>query len=325
MFREFSENSRSEEFLNEFRQKMADQTASNIEERQNEIRRSKSVFIGTLAGLIFAGIIGGFIVAPRYNGHSSGVVPLIKHLTGVVKSAPKDRGGMEIANKDKSVYEILENKQEKQDVVENILPAPEAPMVPTVTVTEEEYVPATIDDLIDSAETEISNEKTETNETVKVKNEADEKNKQTEHLVESFASQTSEQSSNTIPANQEQTGETKDQVTSEPDDSKTLDKNISKEEVPSATVETKATATTGDYQVQIMSAKERDSVINSWEKLKKAHAFFAALPYEIEEADLGSSGIYYRLKVGAYADKEAANKLCDQYKEVKGSCIVKKK
>ena len=48
-------------------------------------------------------------------------------------------------------------------------------------------------------------------------------------------------------------------------------------------------------------------------------------PREIETADLGSKGTYYRLKAGAFSDKISADKLCNDIKALGGTCIVKKK
>ena len=50
MFQEFPEDNKGDDFLNEFRQKIADQSSNNIEERRNEMKRSKSVFIGAVSG-----------------------------------------------------------------------------------------------------------------------------------------------------------------------------------------------------------------------------------------------------------------------------------
>ena len=55
MFQEFPEDNKGDDFLNEFRQKIADQSSNNIEERRNEMKRSKSVFIGAVSGVALAG------------------------------------------------------------------------------------------------------------------------------------------------------------------------------------------------------------------------------------------------------------------------------
>ena len=66
MFQEFPEDNKGDDFLNEFRQKIADQSSANLEERRNELKRSKSVFIGAVSGVALAGVVGWFILAPQY-------------------------------------------------------------------------------------------------------------------------------------------------------------------------------------------------------------------------------------------------------------------
>lgn len=316
MFKEFSDNSRSEEFLNEFRQKMADQTASNIEERKNEIKRSRSVFIGTLSGLILAGMIGGFILAPRYNKNLAGYIPVIKGPEEEVKYTPEDKGGMEIADKDKSVYEVLDNSQSEEEVVETIMPAPEEPKLPEVVAIEENYAPTTIDDIIQSAEEDIANESAAA--IAEISEQNPEKTSVSAETVESIAE--------TNPSNREKMNEIKSVVdntlNAEKNEKTELAQNEKAEPVQDAKI---SSAQSGDWQIQVMSAKDKDGIEKSWKNLQAKHSFFAGLPHEIEKADLGASGIYYRLKAGSFASKEDAEKVCNQYKAVKGSCLVKKK
>ena len=93
---------------------------------------------------------------------------------------------------------------------------------------------------------------------------------------------------------------------------------------PASKVQT-ATAQNGDWQVQIMSSPNRKAVDSAWSGLVKKHPQLAAEPHEIESADLGAKGTYYRLKVGAYSSRDGADKLCNSIKAQGGSCIVKKK
>lgn len=300
MFREFSDNSRSEEFLNEFRQKMADQTASNIEERQNELKRSRSVFIGTLTGLILAGMIGGFVLAPHYNKNISGDIPVIKGPTEAVKTAPVDRGGMAVENQDKSVYEIIDNKAAEVEVVETVISTAEEPKMPEVVAVEDTYSPATMDDIIKDAGENVLSDAS------KVLTGRTEDAQDTEFTT---MDQTIESIAEVNPANTEKTQAAVNE----------------KVEEAKPVADSKLAASANDWQIQIMSSPNRESVEKSWKDIKAKHAFLADLPYEIEEADLGASGIYYRLKVGAFADKTAAEAVCEKYKAAKGSCLVKKK
>lgn len=49
------------------------------------------------------------------------------------------------------------------------------------------------------------------------------------------------------------------------------------------------------------------------------------LPHEIESADLGAKGTFYRLKAGAFSSKAEAAAACSQIKSAGGSCFTAKK
>ncbi len=297
MFKEFSEDSRSEEFLNEFRQKMADQAASNIEERRNEMRKSRSVFVGTLLGLFLAGIVGGFILAPHYNKNYPHNVPVIKNSTDPVKTSPKDRGGMEVENQDKTIYEILDNNQDTSENVENILPAPESPKMPESNITEEK--PVDIEGIIEIAETQVLD---------------DEALKNTiEEAEEKAISAEKTQEINTD--NQEK----------EPVSTATESKNDTVKAQPEVVPANIAEAKTNDWQIQILSTKDKEAAEKTWKNMQEKYSYFKGLPYEIQTAEVADKGTYYRLKVGAFADKNAADAICAKFKAEKGSCIITKK
>ena len=59
--------------------------------------------------------------------------------------------------------------------------------------------------------------------------------------------------------------------------------------------------------------------------MQKKYALLDNLPHEIESADLGAKGIFYRLKVGSFANKGDADALCLQLKKAGGNCFTAKK
>ena len=132
MFQEFPDDSKNDDFLNEFRQKIADQSAANFEEKRIEMKRSKSVFIGAVSGVALAGIVGWFVLSPRYTVNNPEEIPVIRRPQTAIKVQPSEPGGMEILNQDKSVYDIVEKKPEDDTKVENLLPPPEQPKLPII-------------------------------------------------------------------------------------------------------------------------------------------------------------------------------------------------
>jgi len=132
MFKEFpDDDAKIDDFLNEFRQKISDHQIETIEEKKAELKRSRSVFIGIAGGVGLASIVGWLILAPQYKVESQKEIPVIRRPQTAIRVQPNDPGGMDIPNQDKSVYNILEKKTD--DGVENLLPPPEAPKLPTIT------------------------------------------------------------------------------------------------------------------------------------------------------------------------------------------------
>ena len=114
MLNNFPDNFRrdDEEVLNEFRQK---QVNFDLEERKNEIDNSRSLFIGALAGLAMAGVVGWFVLAPRYQNAAPEDVPVITRPQTPVKIQPSDPGDVELASQERTVYDIIEKKTETQE------------------------------------------------------------------------------------------------------------------------------------------------------------------------------------------------------------------
>ncbi len=81
-------------------------------------------------------------------------------------------------------------------------------------------------------------------------------------------------------------------------------------------------AATGDYVVQLAAFRDEPAAQASFAKLQKKHAALAALTPDIQRADLGAKGIYYRLRAG-YMDKAGAGALCATLKAEGQACLVK--
>ncbi|MFV0627448.1 MAG: SPOR domain-containing protein [Alphaproteobacteria bacterium] len=140
MFNDFPEDNQNDDFLNEFRQKLASSSSTKTEAKQKEMQRSKGVFLGAATGIGLACAVGWFVLAPRYASTFDSEIPVVKRPQAAVKIKPAEPGGMEINNQDKSIYDIIDEKKEEK-TVENLLPPPEEPKLPEVsaeTVSETE-------------------------------------------------------------------------------------------------------------------------------------------------------------------------------------------
>jgi cell division protein FtsN len=83
-----------------------------------------------------------------------------------------------------------------------------------------------------------------------------------------------------------------------------------------------APAATGGYALQIGAFKSQAEAEMAWKNYKAKHAaLLSGYSDNIQQADLGEKGTWYRLKVGGFADREVASALCDRLKADGGACI----
>lgn len=303
MFQEFPEDNMNENYLSERRQKIADENLMNFEEHKNDMSRSRSVLIGAVSGLALAAVVGWFALSPRYSVDNVAEIPVIRRPQASIKVKPENPGGMEILNQDKTVYDIIEKEPERKEV-ESILPPPEQPILPEIKVAEQ--APAPI------------KEQTPELKPIETTTEVKTSEVKTVAAPKAVVNETKEVTLPTIKEasvkeNAQQKAETKPQTVSKVATAK-----------PEPKTET-STASAGDWQVQLMSSPNQKAVTSAWSGLVKKHPALKGVSHEIETADLGSKGTYYRLKAGAFATRAEADKLCSTIKSQGGSCIVKKK
>lgn len=324
MYPEFPEDNKNEDFLNEFRQKIAEQSNLSFEERKNELNRSKSVFIGAVSGVVLAGIVGWFVLSPRYVQEGVAEVPVIRRPQTAIKVQPSEPGGMEILNQDKSVYGILDKKEENKKVVENLLPPPEEPKLPVIAASDETLKTDSTDvsKVADVAlQTDVLKEAEKIVAVAEAPKSVPAQEIKTQPETKTLAQAIAEEKNITkeTPKTEVKSTEVKKVEVKKPQEKQVVEKIEIKEDF----LDLKIPA--GVWQVQLMSSNNRAAVEKSWQTFSKKYPSLKNQPYEIETADLGAKGIYYRLKAGAFKAKTLADGLCNDIKALGGSCIVKKK
>lgn len=298
MFADFNDD-KNDDFLDEFRQKLNADSNDGFEERKNEINRSKNVFIGTVSGIALAAVVGWFVLSSHNTAETGVDIPVVRRPQTAVKIQPAEPGGMEILNQDKSVYNIIEKKEVKTPVMENLLPPPEEPQLPVVAaVAEPSNSEQQAQKIIEDAENKIVPPAPEPK--------AAPAEKPAPEPI-SIASAATE-----VPAQPEVEA-----------------KAPPKAETPAlkaeVKVEPKLVAVSGPWQIQLISSPNRKAVDTAWDNLVKKYPVLKDQPREIETANLGAKGTFYRLKAGGFADRSGADRLCNDIKALGGTCIVKKK
>ena len=305
MLDNFSDNYRrdDEEVLNEFRQK---QVNFDLEERKNEIDNSRSLFIGALAGLFMAGIVGWFVLAPRYQTNDEDNIPLISRPQQPVKVLPAGVNEVDVKAQDRSVYDVLAKNEPKEENT-NIVESTETPNLQAIEKLVEEVA-------ANAPETPAAEVESLTSVAVAPVAEVKKENKTTETKVEEVKTEVvAEKTEVTEPVKEEI------KVT-----------EVKKEEVAKVEEVAKAEAVVneikkGTWSVQLMSSPNKPAVEKSWLTLSKKYSLLKNLPHEVEKADLGAKGVFYRLKAGSLPTKTEATALCGKLKALGGSCFVVKK
>lgn len=278
---------KNDDYLDEFKQKVARQKIATIEERRSELARARNNFLGTFAGIALAAVVGWFVLSPQYAEQNKDI-PVIRRPQTAVKIKPDNPGGMEIPNQDKDVYNIVEKKNVDNTIVENLLPVPEQPKLPDIVpeVTDINENATNLDEIVEEVNEPASEVAAVPEKPVEILDNT--KEKVTEAIVEPKV------------------------------------KSEVKEEIKPEVKETVAVG--GKWQIQLIASKNKESVEQTWKNLSAKYTDLQKFTHEVQSTDLGAQGIFYRLRAGAFATRDDAAKVCASLK-AKGlnDCIVKER
>ncbi len=94
---------------------------------------------------------------------------------------------------------------------------------------------------------------------------------------------------------------------------------------PAATDQPRVTASTrqSGYVVQVSSQRSADQAQASFADMQRRYnSVLGGFEANIQRADLGARGTFYRVRVGPMASRDAALRLCEQLKSAGGNCFV---
>ena len=83
--------------------------------------------------------------------------------------------------------------------------------------------------------------------------------------------------------------------------------------------------TAGGYVVQLAARRSEDQAVSAFNELRSRYSVLSSYRPNIQRADLGDRGVYYRVRVGPMANKTSADQLCDDLKAAGMSdCLVRR-
>lgn len=95
---------------------------------------------------------------------------------------------------------------------------------------------------------------------------------------------------------------------------------------PTPTVATNGTALSGSHVVQVGAFRSDADARAQWARMQaKLGAYADGKAIHIETADLGDRGVYHRLRIGPFANSDAAKDYCVGLKERGQDCLIKAK
>ena len=84
-------------------------------------------------------------------------------------------------------------------------------------------------------------------------------------------------------------------------------------------------AASGSYVLQIGAYKSQAEADAAWNAYKAKHAaLLSGAGDNVQQADLGDKGIWYRLRIVGFPSKDVASAMCDQLKADGGTCFLGK-
>ncbi len=252
-----------------------------------------------LLGLLFAVILfGGVLYLAYQQGMREGArnaPPVIEADGSPVKVAPDDPGGMEIPNTDKLIYDRMNGEDPAEPGVEQLLPRAEEPM------TVEERTPAP---------------KPEPADPMPVQPPALDIVPDPEAIAAGEA-QVPAEGADIIPVPVAPASRG-DAVVPPP----TVLPPVAVPETPPAV----QPSANGRFVIQIAAFRDQVQAAAGFARLRTAYPdLVAGLTPDVERADLGDRGIYFRLRLGAFQTKDAATALCTRLKGRGQDCIVKER
>ncbi len=79
----------------------------------------------------------------------------------------------------------------------------------------------------------------------------------------------------------------------------------------------------GGFLVQIAALRSEGAADTAWDRLaRRDPALFANATKDVQRADLGGKGVYWRVRAGYFAQRDEAVRFCDRVKTLGQECIV---
>ena len=293
-------------------------------------RRRIAVVAVVVIALALASVGGASWYAGRQDAQIAGEPPLIRAEPGLTKQRPAEAGGLEVPHQDVLVFEQLTPTAPSEPRVERLLPRPEAPVPP---VTLRAAPPLALDTAAGAAPPAVAQEAA-----APVVGQPAPQAPAATTVVTVPTPPRPVVSIETMPIPAPPETASAPVPTAAPVAPVATAEAVPAEPAPAqaAPVAPPAGAPTevavlpaagsavvaAGWRVQIGSFRDRQAGEGEWTRLQQKHAdMLGGLALHVQRANL-ARGTFYRIQVGAFESRDAADTLCGQLKSRNQDCLV---
>lgn len=272
------------------------------------------VLVGAGAGVWAAygdrliGLVGG--------GGDEAETPLVRAEITPVKIRPADPGGLQIPNRDKLVYGRMQGAAAaSEQMVERLLAEPEKPLsAPTETAAP---TIANVPKLADVRQTQPAPPPQAPSAAAG----AASSSRAPLKLSKSSAPLRLDKNIGSTPP--AKVGQPITAAAASASPSKKVAEPVAPNPQPAKSTVSTPTASKGVYRVQLAAARTEDGAQAEWNRVRRRNLdLLGDLGLAITKADLGTKGVFYRVRVGPLADEQRARALCSALGKRKIGCLV---
>lgn len=272
----------------------------DYEEPEERSGGSRGVMAAVVVGAVAAGIAGWYLFLRDEPVETAAQAPVIAADNQPYKVRPADPGGMQVPNTDKMVYDRLGQNTQQEGGVENLLaqpPAPSAPPPPSEPVAEP--VPSPLAEQPQAVEPEPLPE---------------------QQVAATPAPQPVPAPAPQPPAVQPPAASPAPAPAPKPTQQPQV---AAVPPAPAPAPAAPAPAGGGSQMVQLAALKDEASARTAWNQAVASNKdLLGNLTLDIQRADLGAKGVFYRVRAKGLRSAEEAKALCDKLAARKVSCLV---
>jgi hypothetical protein len=269
-----------------------------------------------LIGLVAAGA-WYFWLSEWYGTGKGGETPVIRADQTPIKVKPKDPGGMAVPDRDKLVYKSMNGEGAPQGV-ERLLPPAEEPAEPPAAMPEAQTAPAPVA----TAPAPTAGAPAPVAPTAP----APPPMPAPKVLTAPGSEQAAASAPKPAPEKGQPVALAPKPLDQNPATPTTKAKSLPSQPAPKPSAQPapkpRAAVSAGSYRIQLGAVRSADRARQEWRRLQTKHKdVLGALSLDVQRADLGAKGVYYRLRAGPFADADRASAACVKLKARKVPCF----